>query len=102
MKGSMARRRPTGWSAAGGRRSSMGSRPCWRPERPCAWRRRACESALPWSSEAASAAALGGLDPHVGTTVVIIAEVYLPRLTTYLTVLYIGLDGSAGGIDTDG
>ena len=27
---------------------------------------------------------------------------YLPRLTTHLTVLYVGLDGSAGGIDTDG
>ena len=37
----------------------------------------------------------------MGTTVVIIAEVYLPRLTTHLTVLHIGLDGSAGGIDTD-
>ena len=38
----------------------------------------------------------------MGTTVVIVAEVYLPRLTTHLTVLYIGLDGSASGIDSDG
>jgi hypothetical protein len=37
----------------------------------------------------------------MGATVVIVAEVYLPRPTTHLTVFHIGLDGSAGGIDTD-
>ena len=47
-------------------------------------------------------AALGGLDPHVGPTVVVVAQVYLPRPTAHLTVLHIGLNRSAGGIDTDG
>src|SRR5262245_11364606 len=45
---------------------------------------------------------LGGLHPHVGATVVVVAEMNLPRLTTHLTVLDIGMDGSAGGIHTDG
>jgi hypothetical protein len=45
---------------------------------------------------------LGALDPHVGATVVVVAEVNLPRPTTHLAVLYIGLDRSAGGVHTDG
>jgi hypothetical protein len=30
----------------------------------------------------------------------IVAKVYLPWPATHLTILHIGLDGSAGGIDT--
>jgi hypothetical protein len=37
----------------------------------------------------------------VGGTVVIVAEVNLPRPTTHLTVLDIGLDRFTGGVDTD-
>jgi hypothetical protein len=39
--------------------------------------------------------------PTVGAAVVIVAEVNQPRPTTHLTVLYIGLHGSAGRIDTN-
>jgi hypothetical protein len=37
----------------------------------------------------------------VRRTLVIVAEVNLPRPTAHLTVLDISLDGSAGRIDTD-
>jgi hypothetical protein len=45
---------------------------------------------------------LGGFQPYVGCAVVIITDVYLPRSTTHLTVLDVGLDGPAGRIDAYG
>ena len=45
---------------------------------------------------------LGGFHRYVGRAVVIITDVYLPRSTTHLTVLDVGLDGPAGRIDVYG
>ena len=44
---------------------------------------------------------LGDLHPHMGRTVVIVANVHLPRAATHLAVLYVGLDRPTGRIDAD-